>query len=676
MTKHVIPAAYTLRLLLLVCCSASTSVSQQAAHAGLPIDWSFHHIVHHRALDTSFEQVSRQEPRVLYNWMQATRAHEMQTEPGGSHEHRRKRERMSRADWHFTLGSGTVAPNMSPAKFTFDINATPNCANDYVVFGLNVPGSSTQPNLVAFNNVYSGAIGTSIPITSASESGTTVTIMTPPSTFATGNFVTISGVSPAGYNGTFPITVINSSQFTYTAALGLGGATTSGATAVQSGICGLNPSVAWAYNVSSVNGSILTSPALSMDGSQIAFIESAASSATFHVLKIGNTGNNGSFNSIPNQYSAAQPDNTGINNNATLLSLIYTTNGGNTRSSPYVDYSNDVAYFGDNNGNLYKTNCVFTCITNGLQLSIASGWPVALAPVGTLMASPVLDSTTGKIFVGGSNGVLYMLPLAACPGAGCAASIGGTTVGFNGPNGALIDGVLLDNTFQTLFVSAGRNGSASSAPANVVELNESLARLATLTMNANAYDIANGALDDEYFNNSVGGSAVTGNGYFCGPGAGSGQAFIFTVSFGATGALSAANPPIISSSSSLNIPGNNAAPCNPLLTFTNGATERLFFSQNGVPKASCTGASATDGCLFSYMITPSTGTIALSASTSEHGATSGIIIDNVSTLSQASSLYFASQSIATGSSSAPSCTYGLTNAAAFCAVKVTQTALQ
>jgi hypothetical protein len=76
------------------------------------------------------------------------------------------------------------------------------------------------------------------------------------------------------------------------------------------------------------------------------------------------------------------------------------------------------------------------------------------------------------------------------------------------------------------------------------------------------------------------------------------------------------------------------------------------------------------------MITPSTGTIALSASTSEHGATSGIIIDNVSTLSQASSLYFASQSIATGSSSAPSCTYGLTNAAAFCAVKVTQTALQ
>jgi hypothetical protein len=323
MTKHVMPAAYMLRLLLLVCCSASTSVSQQAAHAGLPIDWSFHHVVHHQVVDTSFEQVSRQEPRVLYNWMQATRAHEKQTEPGRSHEHRRERERMSRGDWHFTLGSGTVAPNMSPAKFTFDINATPSCANDYVLFGLNVPGSSTQPNFVAFNNVYSGAIGTSIPITSASESGMTVTIVTAPSTFATGNFVTISGVSPAGYNGTFGITVINSSQFTYTAVPGLGGATTSGATAVQSGVCGLNPSVAWAYNVSTINGSILTSPALSMDGSQVAFIESAAGSATFHVLKIGTMGNNGSFNPISNQYSAAQPDNTGVNNNATLLSLTW-----------------------------------------------------------------------------------------------------------------------------------------------------------------------------------------------------------------------------------------------------------------------------------------------------------------------------------------------------------------
>jgi hypothetical protein len=51
-------------------------------------------------------------------------------------------------------------------------------------------------------------------------------------------------------------------------------------------------------------------------------------------------------------------------------------------------------------------------------------------------------------------------------------------------------------------------------------------------------------------------------------------------------------------------------------------------------------------------------------------------MDNVSTLSQASSLYFGSQSTATASSSAPSCTYGSANPAAFCAIKVTQSALQ
>ena len=45
---------------------------------------------------------------------------------------------------------------MYPAKYSFDVTAAPSCANDFVVFPVNTNGTTTQPNLVAFNNLYSG----------------------------------------------------------------------------------------------------------------------------------------------------------------------------------------------------------------------------------------------------------------------------------------------------------------------------------------------------------------------------------------------------------------------------------------------------------------------------------------------------------------------------------------
>lgn len=649
---------------------AAASYAQKPGHVGLPVDWSFRHIVSHEVVDTASERLARHEPRIIYNNLQHSRARQ----PKLGHPVRQPRHGHSATtDWHVTLGNGTVAPNMSPAKFTFRSDAAPNCANDYAAFALNVVGSSTQPNLVGFTNLYSGVTGSTFLITSATESGTRVTIVTSTAnTFASGEYVTIAGVNPSGYDGTFQITVINSTTFTYTDVSGLGPGSASGATAVQSGFCGVAPTVAWAYNVSTVNGAILTSPALSTDGTAIAFIESAPGAAVFHVLTVGTTGFNGAFTSAFNEYLAAQPDNTGVLNNAMLQSISYST-ATNTRSSPFVDYNNDVAYFGDDNGNLYKTNCVFLCAAHGLTLGIASGWPVNLGAAGTKLSPPVADTASGKIFVGGSNGVLYMVPLSSCPGSGCAVVT--ATIGFNGANGAIIDGALLDTTFQTLFITAGRNGSSGNAAANAIQLNESMTRLAAISMNSNAYDIANGALDDEYYNNSIGSASASGNSFFCGPVSGSGQAGIFMVSFSASGPLSIANPPVMSGSTSLNIPGNAAFACSPLLTFTSGSIERLFFSQASVPRTGCNGASTSDGCLFSYALAAS-GNIALSSSTSEHGGTSGVIVDNASSLPQASSLYFATESTATGSTSAPSCTYTISNTPAFCAVKVTQSGLQ
>ena len=69
-------------------------------------------------------------------------------------------------DWSVSLDGTQALPafppsvgnNQFPAKFTFDINAPPDCTNDFVVYNTNTN------MLVAFNNLYSGTDpGTGLP---------------------------------------------------------------------------------------------------------------------------------------------------------------------------------------------------------------------------------------------------------------------------------------------------------------------------------------------------------------------------------------------------------------------------------------------------------------------------------------------------------------------------------
>jgi len=82
-------------------------------------------------------------------------------------------------DWSINLGTAGTAPNMYPAKYTFDVTAAPSCANDYVIFPIAALGSATQPNVVAFNNLYSGTAGANgicNRTPSASDTGTSATV--------------------------------------------------------------------------------------------------------------------------------------------------------------------------------------------------------------------------------------------------------------------------------------------------------------------------------------------------------------------------------------------------------------------------------------------------------------------------------------------------------------------
>jgi len=80
-------------------------------------------------------------------------------------------------DWAISLGAGGVAQGMSPAKYTFNVNATPSCTSDFVVFPINASTGNTRANVVGTFTGEPGSNGTtSITVTPAGDSLVTLTL--------------------------------------------------------------------------------------------------------------------------------------------------------------------------------------------------------------------------------------------------------------------------------------------------------------------------------------------------------------------------------------------------------------------------------------------------------------------------------------------------------------------
>lgn len=75
----------------------------------------------------------------------------------------RREESPLKRDWQLSLGPNSLTTNgfnyfIYPAKFSFDINAMPSCANDFVVFPTGLQGhTGGQASIVAINELYSGS---------------------------------------------------------------------------------------------------------------------------------------------------------------------------------------------------------------------------------------------------------------------------------------------------------------------------------------------------------------------------------------------------------------------------------------------------------------------------------------------------------------------------------------
>jgi hypothetical protein len=543
-------------------------------------DWSNRHVIFTGLTPENIADAADADPRAWHTWVNHAR-HRFEPEPdrepdpepdrGPSLHHRGHRHDKGFAtDWNMPIGS-TLGPTVYPAKFSFDVNATPDCANDFVVFPTatgGFPGSTgSGASLVAFNNLYAGP-------------GPTGICPTP--------------LAPA-----------------------------------------IQPSVLFAYNTATtILGKANQSPALSLDGKKIAFVESndgfSGNYTAFHVLT-WKAGEGTAWNSaaVPGDCSAG---------NSCMTTLVLNNTYSDSSSSPFVDYAHDTAYVGDGGGLLHKISPVFS----GTPVEmVGSGWPVQLASAPDHVQSPVYDSVSARVFVADGNSALYVVDSKT------GTIITTVPLNYFPQESALI----VDSTNQTVFVFGGDLSPVDGLAVSQFNTSGSLLRkidAATLGGNVSVFD---GTFDNNYYTSPSSGAL-----YF----AGSANAHASLFSVGFTGKVmnsSFSGPLVLSTNSTTSIATPLTEVFNPSFA---SAPDRLFLAID----ANCVNGSS-NGCIESFDISHGFPSGILSSNVLATGGTpfsvSGIIVDNVSSLAQASSIYFESSPTGNPAQSA---------------IKLTQSALQ
>jgi hypothetical protein len=287
------------------------------------------------------------------------------------------------------LSQSSVATNIAAAlndntTFSANLTATANSpATDDVTITANAVGSAGNSYTLAANSfsAFTGA--------GALTGGATGTVQ--PSAYpAKFSFNTGSAscandfvVYPTGVAGTSASASIVAYNNLYVGSSGANPCETS------------NPTVLWAYNT---GGTVTTSPILSGDGSQVAFIQVSGTTASLVLLKWkSSTGESVGSPGALNTASGGSNYNSGCS-----LPCVYTIAFGNSKndtySSPFYDYTDDILYVGDDSGNLHK----FTAVFKGSPVESGNPWPVNLGA--NKLTSPVYDGGSTHIFVGDMGG--------------------------------------------------------------------------------------------------------------------------------------------------------------------------------------------------------------------------------------------------------------------------------
>ena len=581
-------------------------------------DWSTRHLVYARFGPMGAMQAVSHDPRAFFAWRRRGWLGAERFDPNDRERRHRELQRDLQRDWSINLGTGGTAPAMYPAKFTFDITVAPSCAKDFVVFPVNAAGSAAQPNLVAFNNLYSGtagATGICNRTATANDSGTAATVM-------------------------------------------------------------------WSYNVKGISGggAVTTSPVISYDyinpagpltGSKVAFVESAAGSpAHFHVLawKSGDGVATNLQNVLApvtiNSFVSAQP---AIGSGtATDLSLGASTSGTDTLSSPFVDYLHDVAYVGNDLGTLYRIKDVF-CTSNNADCtsstkpapSLDGSWGSggAISVCTGKLTGPILDFVTMNVFVGCSDGKLYSISQSG--------TIKSVVVGDGVASktyGAVVDPPLVDGVNGFVYAVSGSANNAANGV--LVQATTSLSSSVAVPVGAgNQCNMHAPSFNNAYYTSPTSAGAliyvggVTGTvSQPCSPGSTTtGAIEMYGVTFGAGGVMTSGAPANAQAAG-----GGPGAEWTPTLEFYNPATsiDWLYVAAYQSAQTNMASVNITGGWTWGTFVPEGLGP-------------RGMIVDNDSASAQAASIYF------TALQENAACTNNtvLTDTGG-CAIKLTQAGLQ
>jgi hypothetical protein len=409
------------------------------------------------------------------------------------------------------------------------------------------------------------------------------------------------------------------------------------------GCSGTVPTAYWAYNT---GGMVTTSPVLSLDGTQVMFVQVSGTTASLVLLKWSA---NGGTPTLPVTPTAATLATYRSCTAPCMVTLAFTGNHNDTFSSPFYSFSGDTAYVGDDSGNLHE----FTGVFEGTPAEAGGAWPVPLG--GQKLSSPVYDPVTGHVIVGDFGGVLYSVTASSGALFGKTVSIGDV----------IADAPLVDSTagkFYVFVTTANSSVSASVSGDNAVyELSTNFTNLTGASVEAvgtggSGYYLYDGIFDNVYFSSAN----ATGNLYVVGN----------------TGVTTGANLyriPITNSTmgtsvaavSALTVTGggaarpwpspveefcnNGAGACVASATQTTAGVDYVFFSVYRGTAAGCT-KTAGNGCVLAYNVS-NPAAVSLSGSglnvTTPNGTgcwpTGGIVIDNsvpAGTFAGASQIYF------------------------------------
>jgi len=352
---------------------------------------------------------------------------------------------------------------------------------------------------------------------------------------------------------------------------------------LYSGCSGIVPTVYWAFNT---GGQVLTSPTISGDGKQVAFVQTNGGIGTLVLLKWAAGGTVGSPTTLVGVSNAAYRACT-----APCMTTVGLRDGSgvfvnDTTSSVFPDYSHDTIWVGGAFGWLHKITGAF----RGTPAEVTTGgFPVRVRNT-TFTSSPVYDFASNNVFIGDASGFFYRVSAT-----GVVTASGQVDFGTG-----VVAGPIVDGTTNRVYVFASSDGTANCGgqPCSAVyQLGTNFVagttgnKAVVGTSSATPSPLFAGGFDSKYFSSGT----ATGNLYVCGNTGGAPRLYQIPITAG-TMAAPVAGPILTGATTG----------CSPVTDISNpnatgGTTEWIFA---GVKASGSGNLCASGGCAMNFVNTP------------------------------------------------------------------------